>query len=97
MPFRIVATPKGAPATGSRKIAPSKAAVFEHVHRTDDDDDLPEVAREMGAPDREIGKGAPKEGNPSSHEKHDDHLESPLYPESKPWPKVATRLPFKVR
>jgi hypothetical protein len=96
MPFRLKPTPAGASSVGYQRTSPSKAEVFEHVHRTDDTDYLQEVARELGAPDHTIGKGVPKEGN-ESREKHADHKESPLYPEETPWPKITTKAPFRLR
>jgi len=94
MALKIRKTPIGVTSKENRVRSPSKALIFEHVRRTDDDDDLQEVARELGAPDHTVGNGSPKEvGKSEAH----DHIESPIYPDALPWEKVKVKAPYKLR
>ena len=72
----------------------SKARVFEHVNRTDDDDDIVEAGIEEGSPDREVGSLTP---SGRRGEGHADHVESPVYPDALPWPPVVAKKPYKLK
>jgi hypothetical protein len=89
MPFRVRETPTGQTSRENRVVSPSKAKVFAHVFRTDDDDDLIEAEKELRAPDREVGSGKPQETG-STREKHMDHAEAPVYSDAIPWPKLES-------
>jgi len=97
MSFRIRPTPQGSVNAGMKVLAAPKAEVFEHVHRTDDYDDLFEAAKELGAPDHEVGSTTPTEGNASASHSHSDHVEVPIYPDAIPWPKVTAKTPYKLK
>jgi len=98
MSFRLRTTPAGGTNAGTKVTAASRAAVIEAAHDPDDWDDLPELAKEMGAPDYEVGFGEPKEGG-GPHEGLVDHLQTPLYPDAIPWPPehAVDHKPYKLK
>ena len=98
MPFRIRPTPTVNVNAGRKITAQSHAAIIEAAHNVDDWDDLPELAREMGAPDHEVGAGSPKEGG-GTHEGKADHIQTPIYPDAIPWEpeRAVDHKPFKLK
>jgi len=89
-PFRLTDTPSGA--TEDRRILkPSYTELVDHA--LGQGELLDDAARELVAPDRPVGEGPPIEAG--SNPQGFDHPQTPVYPQTNPWPAVEKPTPFK--